>query len=807
MNIVKNAVSALIRYKLFTALNVLGLTITITMVYILMIPVYNALTYNKGITDNDRLYVVTHNFIPGQERCEFFPPGLVKLITENNPYIEDYAHAKNKEYNFEDGELTVLLQLSRKNIGMFGFEIADGEWDNIFKYDGYAVSESYAQKNCINIGDSVYFNKENNIGNIVHAIFKDPQRNSYLGNVNIIGNDNKKNLNDENEWGIMSTPFIVKLHSSDMEKEFLDCFVQNLEKQNVKTPFITEKLSPENVYEYIHMTPIGQIYFETSHFEDGQSVFERGRLDVTLLLLTISIMLFAIAFINYFNLFTAIIPWRIHSINTQKIMGAYTAELRCELLTECLLIITASLILSYPIIKYLNETDFFHLWGGIELLPADNMSVALMIASISIAASLLMALYPTWYITSFSPSFVIKGRFGASASGKKLRYTLICAQFVISFFFITSCFIVYQQFAIRSNSDWGISFDNISQYPLRHNINYNISSQILPVLHDKFLNCNDVEEVSFMHKSFTSYNGLDKESLFNSPDPEKRKLKYRFVGVYHNFIDFMGIDIIDGRAFNTGDKEKGSVAIINETMHKKLGIEIGETLRIHQYYWSKNDTIDERAVVVGICRDFYHNDLHSAIEPLALIHSPSIPLVHALIKTEKECDLTALNKHITGEFRAIEPGASPSVNIFSLKETILENWLSAEQETLDILLPLSGIAVTVSLLGVFGLVAFETRQRYKEIAIRRVNGALVKDILMLFNKRFIYILIGCFTFTVPLLIYASEQWQQNFSNKAALQVWPFAVSFAFVSLLTIAIITISAWKVVNRNPIEVIKTD
>ena len=238
-----------------------------------------------------------------------------------------------------------------------------------------------------------------------------------------------------------------------------------------------------------------------------------------------------------------------------------------------------------------------------------------------------------------------------------------------------------------------------------------------------------------MHTSFTNYNGLIKTTFHNHPDKEKRENKFNFVHVYHNFIETMGIDIISGRGFNSGDIQKAPVAIINETMQKEFNIGIGDMLRIYER------GIDDRAVIVGICRDFYHHDLHRSIEPLALIHSPKVPLNESLIKTTEECNLTHLNNSITSELKNLEPNTNLAIPVFQLKTKIEDSWLSAEQSIIEILIPISITAVIVALLGIFGLVALETRYRRREIAIRRINGALVKDILISFNKQFLYILI------------------------------------------------------------------
>ncbi len=795
MRIIKNALAALSRYKLFTALNVLGLTIVLTVVYILLIPVYNTLTWNRGIKDCNRLYVLTHNFRPSEPESEFFPQGMVRLLCDDNPYVECYSHKLDNEYIFIDNRAIGCLPLLREHINLYSPKITAGSWDILFEYDGCAVSHSYAKKLRLNIGDTIKLSDDASKSKIVAAIFKDFPKNSQWGLIEIIRDGSHDYDIYGQGWNVMYSPLLVKLHNETQEKDFLNHFIMRVKELKVNEHFIKE-LTSENVEQYIHLTPLDEIFFTPQIGED--SSFFRGRLEDTLLMMTLAIILFAIAFINYFNLFTAIIPWRIRSINTQKIMGAYTIQLRSELLVESLTLVLVSLFFSYIAINYLSDTNTFRLWSLTGLLPSNNIDVTIIIVCASVVTALLAAFYPTWYITSFTPSFVLKGRFAATVSGKQLRYALVCLQFVASFFFVTAGFLTYQQFSSRSNSDWGICFDNIYQYDMHHNIEYDITPQMLPTVYNQFKSCEQVEEVTFMHTSFTNYNGLIKTTFHNHPDEEKRERKFNFVHVYHNFIETMGIDITSGRGFNSNDTQKAPVAIINETMQKEFNVGIGDMLRIYER------GIDDRAVIIGVCRDFYHRDLHRNIEPLALIHSPKVPLNASLIKTTEECNLTLLNNSITSELKNIEPNTNLSIPVFQLKTKIEDSWLSAEQSIIEILIPISTTAVIIALLGVFGLISLETRHRRREIAIRRINGALIKDILLLFNKRFVCILLGCFTFTVPLLIYAFEQWQQDFAQKTPLHVWPFAASFILVTLLTCAIITIGAWRVVTQNPIEVI---
>lgn len=725
----------------------------------------------------------------------FFPPGIVHLLCDDNPYVECYSYKRDIEYILIGNRVIECLPLQREHIGLYCPEIIDGSWERVFKYEGYAVSRSYAKKHRLNIGDTIKLSDNASDSKIVSAIFKDFPKNSHWGRVEIIRDGNNENDIYSQQWTTIHRPLLVKLHKKANKRDFLNHLIMRTKELNINEHFV-KNLTSENIEQNIQLTPIDEIYLTAE--ENDEPTFHRGRLDVTLLLLTLAVILFTIAFINYFNLFTAIIPWRIRSINTQKIMGAHTAGLRAEMILESLIILLVSLFIAYIIINYLNETSTFRTWSATGLLPSENINITLIIVCASVATAILLAMYPTWYITSFTPSFTLKGRFAATGAGRRLRYTLICLQFIASFFFVTAGFLSYQQLNSRSNSDWGICFDNICQYPMHHNIEYNITPQMLPNVYNRFKSCEQVEEVTFMHTSFINYNGLNRTTFHNHPDAEKRSKKYNFVHVYHNFIETMGIDIISGRGFNSNDTQEAPVAIINEAMQKEFNIEIGNMLRIY------SRGIDERAVIVGICRDFYHHDPHRSIEPLALIHSSKVPLEVSLIKTTAKCDLTFLNNRIIDEFKKIEPGAFPEIPVSQLKAKILNSWLSAEQSIIEILTPISITAVIIALLGVFGLVALETRHRRKEIAIRRVNGALIEDILLLFNKRFIIILGGCFIFSVPLLIYAFELWQQDFAQKVPMQIWPFVASFLLVVFLTVATISIGAWRVVTQNPIEVI---
>ena len=209
--------------------------------------------------------------------------------------------------------------------------------------------------------------------------------------------------------------------------------------------------------------------------------------------------------------------------------------------------------------------------------------------------------------------------------------------------------------------------------------------------------------------------------------------------------------------------------------------------------------------VAGFCNDVNERSMQHAVEPFAFFVHPGVKMSLCYIRVKKGSDLALVQQQIRNITEKL--GRNESIEYEPprlLDEIIEEDFYKKENGQMLIIACVSAISIIISLLGVFGLVFFETEYRQKEIALRRVNGALVGSILWLFNSRFVKVLLVCFVIAVPIATYFVSEWLQEFAYKTPLHLWVYMLAFIIVALFTMLIVVASAWRTVNRNPIEVL---
>lgn len=256
-------------------------------------------------------------------------------------------------------------------------------------------------------------------------------------------------------------------------------------------------------------------------------------------------------------------------------------------------------------------------------------------------------------------------------------------------------------------------------------------------------------------------------------------------------METMGIAVPDG----VGSDGDAGVFVFNTAARKKYGMEIGDKIN-HNGVWYD---------VVGFCSDINERSMQHAVEPFAFFVNPQEKMPVCYIRIKKGSELAVVQQQIRDITEKLGRNESVEYAIpVLLDEIIQKGFYEKEDNQQSVIVAVSVFSIIISLLGVFGLVFFETEYRQKEIALRRVNGALVGSILWLFNSRFLKVLLVCFVIAVPVATYFVIWWLQEFAYKTPLHLWVYVLAFVIVALLTMAIVMASAWRTVNRNPIEVL---
>lgn len=508
-------------------------------------------------------------------------------------------------------------------------------------------------------------------------------------------------------------------------------------------------------------------------------------------LFTIAVLIVVIAGINFTNFSNALVPMRIRSINTQKVLGGSDNTLRCAMLVEAVAICLFSFILSLFIVKGMANTWLADMVSG-ELSLKANIPLLIGAGVLAALTGLLAGAYPAWHITSFSPALVLKGSFGLSPSGKRMRSLLVSFQYVISFALIIAALFIYLQNHYMLASSLGFDKEHVAIVELNGQLIKNIEA-----VENRLEQEVSVQEVSFAEDLLSA---SDEYTDFGRGYRENN-VQFKVFVVSPDFLRLMNIPVISGRDFLQEDsKSVGGVYLFNEAARLQYDLVAGEYITGNEWYEAPP------ALIAGFIDDIKYASFRTEVAPMAFYVSPAAGYRprYAYIKIKAGADIRDAVASIRKALTSIDKNFPAEIRFY---DTILNNLYKRELSIGWLISLFSLIAVFISVVGVLGLVIFESEYRKKEIGLRKVHGATTSQILLMFNKVYVRILIVCFVLAIPVAYYGVSRWMVYFAYKIPMYWWVYAVAFVVVSVITFLTVTFQNWKTANENPVESIKTE
>ena len=783
-------------------LNIVGMAMAFAALYVIMVQVNFDLGYNKKVKDSDRIYAISMPdwYTPGNWMTTLSRP-LCENVINNVSCVEcggttsiGKGYYSEKFFLQEDGNSSFYLNVSQSSLGafkVFSVEAVEGSIDNIVPWKDLVISDTKAEKLGLHVGDVIYSHnhgatmQQYNIA----AIYKHFPSNTDLSEIECFVNMGDLNIDLFSEW---SYPYFVKLNSADdiepFEKQAFDYVVKTF---NNMANEHGEELSEEDRKEVesrlkIKLFPFDEMYFEKTISSTGRS----GSKTTTYTLLAIAILVIVIAFINFINFFFALVPVRLKSVNTRKILGASRSNLVFGIVVESVVMIIVALALAAGIVKLFCGSTFAALIPCSTLI-SNNIAIAFGTALGSIVLAIISSLYPALYITAFPPAFAIKGSFGTASKGMAFRVGLICFQFIVSLILIICASFVMMQRQYMLHYDMGFDRSNLLQV--------NISSKIAAMRESatsELKNNPEIKDVTFASGDIVTSFRMGWGRPFKG-----EQINFECYPVQHNFLDFMGIEIVEGRNFTDSDELcDNGVFIFNEAARDKFGLTLEDKIHGHQ---TETD-------IVGICKNFNYKALSEGIEPFALyiFGKNSWTTLNTLyIRTQPGADIPTLIDWIKTKLNEMDPSVPKDEFDVMFFDSRLDSEYGRERNTSRIILLFTVLAITISLMGVFGLVMFEAEHRRKEIAIRRINGASVVDVLKMFNIKFIRIVIVCFVLSIPISWLIVDAYLKGFAYRMPTHWWVFFSAFLSVMIVTLIVVTLRCLSAALSNPIKSIKTE
>ena len=785
----KNFLHTLRRYKAATLLNILGLAVAFAAFYILMVQVRFDLNFDRSYPKAECIYQIAlpQFYEEGKGYSSFIPrPDGEKAIAAS-PHIRQggckntMGISETSLYDPEQGSSAGLnrhpvYQISHGLLEVFGFRCIEGSFARFEEPNTVILSQKtaralYGGKSAV--GRSLVFNDDSRHPREVIAVYEDFPDNSSVHN-GAITDIGEHFLNRTSNW---MYNYLVKLDSPDHMEETRQAIIAGLKtlRPDVKA----------EVFEKVRLVQLHELYFSP----EFQSMF-RGNRATVYSLLTIAILIVVIAMINFINFSVALVPLRIRNINTQKVLGRPTPALRCDTVLEAAGTALISFLLAIPLIQWFAASPLAGI-TPINLCPVQNLPLLALTGTMALSAGVIAGLYPAWYSTSFPPALVLKGAFGLSPKGRRIRTGLIAFQYFISIVLIIAAISIQAQNRFLKSYDVGFSRDNILVAP--------ISAAIAGRYHsfgDRLKSNPAIRDVTFTDRPPVGSDGSSWGSSYRG-----RQIQFNAVTVSPNFIDFMGLHVVEGRAFTEADERKSACSLIfNQTAQRQDSLITGSEL------------LGIGAMpIVGIVQDYNFKPLHAGIEPMALIvggtewgKSPNASKMrYALIKTSL-ADVGQASAFVKRTIREFDPLARAEVNFL---DEFIGNQYQKETNLSRQLILFSLLSILIALIGVFGLVLFETQYRRREIAVRKVFGATIPAVLAMFNKSMIRIVLVCFLIAAPTAWYIVHRWLEGFAYKFRMGFWIFLLALAIVLLITVLTVTLQSYKAATENPAQSIKTD
>lgn len=783
-------------------LNLLGMTVAFAAIYIIMVQVNYDWNYNSKIKDLDRIFVVTHKdwFDEGKYSVNMSRPVMESLI-EQSSMVESYAviqgsiQTEVKIADCNDNRTFELntMQVTSGIYDVFGIEAVAGTFQGIGEENVVALSERASRRLNLKLGDAIQLEGEKD-KRTVSAIFKDMAMNSIFGETDLLYSNiyEKESLDNFGEW---SYRYFIKLNDKNNVNAFCENatnFAKNLVNEMISSNPDMELPTQEKIDEYIGRNTVKLFPLEGFQFElriTDNTIVYQCNIITTITLFIVSVLILVITLINYLNFFMAQIPAKLRSVNTRKILGSSRLSLVMDFMAESAILVVVSLFFSYIVIKIIGSSTYAELIS----CPLDlgyNAAVAILTVFVALIMTVASSIYPAMHVTSFSPALAIKGTMGTVSRGKSFRYILVGFQFFISILFVLCAFFIKMQYDYMMNYDMG--FNKESLFTAYVPVNSNNHDLYTTELQKKTA----IKEVAWGASSLVSVYRMGWGREFNG-----KNISFISYPVSYNFLKFMGIDIVEGRDFTQADEkcEKG-IFIFNEIAKEKFGFSLES--KVHGHI-SETD-------IAGFCENFKFKPLHYKEEPFAFYvfgKKPWWPVSHLYIRSNPG----ATYSEILQAVKEVVADISPNFNTEEINLKFFDEELGTqyrkEQKLISLITLFTILAVIISLMGIIGLLMFETKFRRKEIGLRRVHGASIREILEMFNRKFFYILLISFLIAAPVGYIVMDYYYSTFAYRSPLHWWVFLLAFVMVAIITVGVVTLCSYKAASENPAETLKNE
>ncbi len=800
-NYFKIAWRNLLRHKAFSVINIAGLAIGIASCLLLFTVVKYELSYDKFQPDYQQIYhVVTEDkFEDGVTYNPGVPVPALKALRVDFPQITIGSLFASYGSQVTVMNTDAVTSSDKKFIEPTGFFFADPQFFQVFHYDWLAGTPAVLEVPdhtvlTKKLAEKYFGDWKNAVGKLlkldnkatvkIAGIINDPPANTDFP-LSIITSYKTAKANAEtytysDNWNTLSSNFqVFMLLPKNISEANINNRLLNFSKKNyvvrnsVKTSFLQ---------------PLSDIHFDKRFPNFGDHITSKSTLWTLLL---IGLFIIVMACINFINLSTAQAVGRSKEIGIRKVLGSHRRQLFGQIIGETALIVIFSILLAV-LISTLCLPFIKHIASIQEPLGFFNSETIIFLVGLGAAVTLLAGTYPALILSGFRPVLALKNKItSATVGGISIRRSLVVAQFAISQILIIATIVAITQMSFVKNADLGFN----QQAVLLFNANADSTMHSRQeAFKQKLLQMPGVQSVSFNADVPSSDNGWFTNFAFDHRPDEKFQLGLKFAD--EDYFKTFGLQFLAGKPYDKSDTIKD--VVINETLAKQLGLKnpqdaIGKDIRLGGSRWN---------TIVGVVKDFKTSSLREAIKPTLLCERKeyygvtSIKLNSSNIPKTKASIESAWNQYF--------PEYAYTTSF--MEENIKQFYQQEDQ--LELLYKIfAGIAIFISCLGLYGLVSFMAIQKTKEIGVRKVLGASVKNIIYLFSKEFIILILIGSVIAIPVAYLLMNHWLQNFTFRIKMSVGIFLIAILISVIIAWIAVGYKSIKAAVANPVKSLRSE
>jgi putative ABC transport system permease protein len=767
----------------YSFLNIVGMTLGISSALFLILYVTDELSYDRYHDKADRIFRVQSHITETDDEFTWIVAQIpfAPQVKEDYPEVEQVSRLINFqrslftrgdiEFNEED-----VYYADSTFFDIFTYETLEGSTDdaldrpnsivltqtmaNRYFGDGNALGES------LEAGDEVY---------TVTAVIEDVPRNSHILFDGLVSRNSLPR--EMGSWGTFGVFTYLLLQEGEDVAQFQEKIEEMYGRYMAS---IFEGIGITVEYE---LMPLTRIHLHSDNPGEPQPT---GSIQYVLIFSVVAFFLILIATLNYINLATARAAKRAKEISLRKVTGSSRRLLVVQFLTESSLLTFFSMVLSILLLIILLPQLNMLSGKSFTLHVLGRPMMILSILGIMILAGILGGTYPAIYLSRFSPVQVFKGVTQSGRSRGIFRKVLAGVQFTISAAMIACTLVVIHQLNFMQNKEQGWNMEGIVTLQLPDNE----PIRQMALLKDKLLENPRIELATLTNTPIGAGSGKVIFNMETSGGMEPRGIN--FVVVDHDYIETMGIEVIDGRDFSIdfiGDTLTG--VLVNETLAERLNWEepLGKRVQL-------GDGGQIMATVIGLIKDYHQTGMYNEVESLMLVYRTDNPLMYVKLS---ESNTDAALGYMQEQWEEIFPG-KPFEYEF-LADQFMEQF-SSDRTRRTVFAGFTILTIIIACLGLFGLASYTTERRTREIGIRKVFGASISSVLMMIVREFLILVLIAFVISMPVVWLLMSDWLQNYVYRTDIRPVIYLWTLLLILVPTLITISVKSYRAASANPAD-----